>query len=216
MKKILALALSLTLALSLCACGGDTTGDTAENTDAQQMETDVVEIPEVEDLTSTDTSTIPGVEDGVLTVGMECAYAPYNWTQNDDSNGAVPIVNNPGSYANGYDVMIAQRICDTYGWELEIMSLDWAGLIPALQAGTIDAVIAGQSMTEDRMAEVDMSGFCTLTESASGSLFLVMSNGAKLVYKNSPVFFINSIRNSSVIRYIDESNQQDDGIRRTL
>lgn len=89
---------------------------------------------------------------------MECAYAPYNWTQNDDSNGAVPIVNNPGSYANGYDVMIAQRICDTYGWELEIMSLDWAGLIPALQAGTIDAVIAGQSMTEDRMAEVDMAG----------------------------------------------------------
>jgi putative lysine transport system substrate-binding protein len=158
MKKILALALSLTLALSLCACGGDTTGDTAENTDTQQMETDVVEIPEVEDLTSTDTSTIPGVEDGVLTVGMECAYAPYNWTQNDDSNGAVPIVNNPGSYANGYDVMIAQRICDTYGWELEIMSLDWAGLIPALQAGTIDAVIAGQSMTEDRMAEVDMAG----------------------------------------------------------
>ena len=58
MKKILALALSLTLALSLCACGGDTTGDTAENTDTQQMETDVVEIPEVEDLTSTDTSTI--------------------------------------------------------------------------------------------------------------------------------------------------------------
>ena len=158
MKKILALALSLTLALSLCACGGDTTGDTAENTDTQQMETDVVEIPEVEDLTSTDTSTIPGLEDGVLTVGMECAYAPYNWTQNDDSNGAVPIVNNPGSYANGYDVMIAQRICDTYGWELEIMSLDWAGLIPALQAGTIDAVIAGQSMTEERLQQVDMAG----------------------------------------------------------
>ncbi len=112
----------------------------------------------MEDLTGTDTSAIPGLEDGVLTVGMECAYAPYNWTQMDDSNGAVPIVNNPGSYANGYDVMIAQRICDTYGWELEIMSLDWAGLIPALQAGTIDAVIAGQSMTEDRMAEVDMAG----------------------------------------------------------
>lgn len=65
-------------------------------------------------------------------------------------------------------------------------------------------------------AKVDMSGFCTLTESASGSLFLVMSNGAKLVYKNSPVFFISSIRNSSVIRYLDESNQEDDGIRRTL
>ena len=158
MKKILALALSLTLALSLCACGGDTTGDTAENTDAQQIETDVVEIPEVEDLTSTDTSTIPGVEDGVLTVGMECAYAPYNWTQTDDSNGAVPIVNNPGSYANGYDVMIAQRICDAYGWDLEIVSSAWDSLTPAVQSGTMDANIAGQSMTADRMAEVDMAG----------------------------------------------------------
>ncbi len=157
MKKILALALSLTLALSLCACGGDTTGDTAENTDAQQIETDVVEIPEVEDLTSTDTSTIPGWRT-VSSPWVWSAPTPPNWTQTDDSNGAVPIVNNPGSYANGYDVMIAQRICDTYGWELEIMSLDWAGLIPALQAGTIDAVIAGQSMTEDRMAEVDMAG----------------------------------------------------------
>ena len=58
------------------------------------------------------------MEDGVLTVGMECAYAPYNWTQMDDSNGAVPIANNPGSYANGYDVMIAKKICEANGWEL--------------------------------------------------------------------------------------------------
>ena len=108
MKKILALTLALVLALSLCACGGgnaDTT--TTDNGDA--ADTATVEIPPVEDLTGTDTSAIPGVEDGVLTVGMECTYAPYNWTQTDDSNGAVPIVNNPGSYANGYDVMIAQQ-----------------------------------------------------------------------------------------------------------
>ena len=101
---------------------------------------------------------ISSVEDGVLTVGMECAYAPYNWTQMDDSNGAVPIVNNPGSYANGYDVMMAQKVCDTYGWELEVMALEWGGLSPALAAGTIDVAIAGQSMTAERMAEVDMAG----------------------------------------------------------
>ena len=131
MKKILALTLALVLALSLCACGGgnaDTT--TTDNGDA--ADTATVEIPPVEDLTGTDTSAIPGVEDGVLTVGMECTYAPYNWTQTDDSNGAVPIVNNPGSYANGYDVMIAQRICDTYGWKLEVQAIEWDGLIPAL------------------------------------------------------------------------------------
>lgn len=101
---------------------------------------------------------IPGTEDGVLTVGMECQYAPYNWTQLTDDNGAVPIANNPGSYANGYDVMIAKEICDTYGWELEIMALEWGGLTPALNAGTIDVAIAGQSMTAERMAEVDMAG----------------------------------------------------------
>ena len=115
-------------------------------------------VPAVEDLTGTDTSKIIGLEDGVLTVGMECAYAPYNWTQTDDSNGAVPIANMPGSYANGYDVMIAKRICQTYGWELEIISSAWDSLTPAVQSKTMDANIAGQSMTADRMAEVNMAG----------------------------------------------------------
>ena len=89
---------------------------------------------------------------------MECAYAPYNWTQMDDSNGAVPISNVPGSYANGYDVMIAKQICEANGWELEVVSSAWDSLVPAVQSGTIDAAIAGQSMTADRMAEVDMAG----------------------------------------------------------
>ena len=76
----------------------------------------------------------------------------------DDSNGAVPVSNVPGAYANGYDVMIAQRICDANGWELEVVSTAWDSLIPALQSGTIDVAIAGQSMTADRMAQVDMAG----------------------------------------------------------
>lgn len=71
-----------------------------------------------------------GVEDGVLTVAMECAYAPYNWTQSDDSNGAVPISNVPGSYANGYDVMIAKKLCEANGWELELVQSDWDSLVP--------------------------------------------------------------------------------------
>ena len=160
MTKLLALTLTLVLALSLCACGGTDTSTTTEDasTTPETSETETVEIPPVEDLTGTDTSTIPGVEDGVLTVGMECAYAPYNWTQMDDSNGAVEISNVPGSYANGYDVMIAKRICEAYGWKLEIVSSAWDSLTPAVQAKTMDANIAGQSMTAERMAEVDMAG----------------------------------------------------------
>ena len=99
-----------------------------------------------------------GVEDGVLTVAMECAYAPYNWTQSDDSNGAVPIVNAPGSYANGYDVMIAQKICEANGWELEVIQSDWDSLVPGVQTGAFDAVIAGQSMTAERAEQVDFAG----------------------------------------------------------
>ncbi len=99
-----------------------------------------------------------GVEDGVLTIAMECAYAPYNWTQSDDSNGAVPISNVPGSYANGYDVMIGKMICEANGWELEVIQSDWDSLVPGVQTGTFDAVIAGQSMTAERAEQVDFAG----------------------------------------------------------
>ena len=99
-----------------------------------------------------------GVEDGVLTIAMECAYAPYNWTQGDDSNDAVPIANVPGSYANGYDVMIAKRICEANGWQLEVIQSDWDSLVPGVLTGTFDAVIAGQSMTAERSEQVDFAG----------------------------------------------------------
>lgn len=99
-----------------------------------------------------------GVEDGVLTIAMECAYAPYNWTQTDDSNGAVPISNVPGSYANGYDVMIAKKICEANGWQLEVIQSDWDSLVPGVQTGNFDAVIAGQSMTAERAEQVDFAG----------------------------------------------------------
>lgn len=137
MKKLFCLMLALLMVFSLAACGGG-----EEETAAPSGEG----------------SSIPGLEDGVLTVGMECVYAPYNWTQTDDSNGAVPIVNQPGAYANGYDVMMAKKFCEKYGWGLEVMALEWGGLTAALNAGTIDAAIAGQSMTDDRLAEVDMAG----------------------------------------------------------
>jgi len=92
-----------------------------------------------------------------LKVAMECAYAPYNWTQADDSNGAVPI-SGTSNYANGYDVMMAKKICEANDWNLEILALDWDSLVPAVQTGQVDCVIAGQSMTADRMEQVDFAG----------------------------------------------------------
>lgn len=97
-------------------------------------------------------------EDGskVLKVAMECGYAPYNWTQPDDSNGAVPI-NDSSDYAYGYDVIIAKKIAEELDYELQIVKLDWDALIPAVQSGTVDCVIAGQSTTAERLEMVDFS-----------------------------------------------------------
>ena len=92
----------------------------------------------------------------VLRVAMECAYAPYNWTQNDDSNGAVPIAGT-NSYAYGYDVMMAKLIAEAMGKELEIVKLDWDALVPAVSSGDVDLVIAGQSITAERLEVVDFS-----------------------------------------------------------
>ena len=97
-----------------------------------------------------------GGEDNVLTVAMECGYAPYNWTQSDDSNGAVQIKDST-DYAYGYDVMMAKKIAEDLGMELEIVKLDWDSLVPAVQSGTVDCVIAGQSITEERLQMVDFT-----------------------------------------------------------
>ena len=94
--------------------------------------------------------------ENVLRVAMECAYAPYNWTQADDSNGAVPI-SGTNDYAYGYDVMMAKLIAESMGKELEIVKLDWDSLVPAVSSGDVDLVIAGQSITAERLEVVDFS-----------------------------------------------------------
>ena len=107
-----------------------------------------------------------------LKVAMECGYAPYNWTQPDDSNGAVQI-SGSSDYAYGYDVMMAKKIADELGYDLEIVKLDWDSLVPAVQSGQVDCVIAGQSITKERQQMVDFTdpyyyaSIITLTKSDS-------------------------------------------------
>ncbi len=158
MRKLLSLALALCMVFTLAACGEPAAAESeapeVDPKEAAEAVLSSITLPE-----GIDPAAVQGVEDGVLTVAMECAYAPYNWTQVDDSNGGVAISNmSSNSYANGYDVMISQIICDIYGWELEVVSSAWDSLVPGVQSGIYDAVIAGQSMTADRMAQVDMAG----------------------------------------------------------
>ena len=152
MKKIIALLLSVTMVLSMAACGSSSSSSAASQNAAASTaaSTGAAEGSDA-------TAAIPGLEDGVFTVAMECAYAPYNWSQTNDSNGAVPIKDS-NEYANGYDIMIAKKICEANGWQLEVIRSDWHSLVPSVQAGTIDAAIAGQSMTAERSEQVDFAG----------------------------------------------------------
>ena len=91
-----------------------------------------------------------------FTVGMECAYAPFNWTENVKSDTNYPI-DGTSFYAEGYDVQMAKKIADALDYRLVIKAIEWDGLIPALQAGQIDAIIAGMSDTEERRVNVDFT-----------------------------------------------------------
>ena len=112
-----------------------------------------------------------------LKVAMECGYAPYNWTQTTDANGAVKISGST-EYAYGYDVMMAKLIAEKLGKDLEIAKLDWDSLVPAVQSGTVDCVIAGQSITSDRLQMVDFT-----TPYYYASIVCLVNQGSK--YENA-------------------------------
>ncbi len=144
MKKIIALLLVLAMGLSIAACTAP--APAAEATAAPEAtELPAAEAPAEE----------PAEEALPFRVGLECNYAPFNWTQTEESESSVPIFE--GGFADGYDIQIAKIIAQGLGRELEVHKIEWDGLIPALLAGKIDAIIAGMSPREDRKVTVDFS-----------------------------------------------------------
>ena len=127
LKKLLAATLIGAMALTAFGCGGG--GNDAAEQGAE--------------------------ENNELRIGMECGYAPFNWTQQDDTNGAVAIEG--GGYANGYDVQIAKQVAEGLGKELVIVKTEWDGLVPAVQSGVIDGIIAGMSPTAERKEKIDFT-----------------------------------------------------------
>lgn len=102
----------------------------------------------------------PATTTGTLKIGMECAYEPYNWTDTEGTSlGVVPISSEgqSGLYANGYDVQIAQYVANRLGLKLEIYAMEWDSLIPAVNSGAIDAIVAGMSPTAERSEQLDFT-----------------------------------------------------------
>jgi len=136
-RKWLLVMISIMTAIVLAACGAGDKKDSGKSGDA-----------------GADTG---GSEDGgQFRIGMEAGYPPFNWTQQNDANGAVKIADN-AEYAGGYDVQMAKKIAEGLGKELVIVKMEWDGLVPALQSNKIDAIIAGMSPTKERKQTIDFT-----------------------------------------------------------
>ena len=112
--------------------------------------------------------------DDTLVVGLEAAYAPFNWTDSDSNSFNVVLDNVSGAYVDGYDVQIAKLIAENLNKKLVIKAIEWDGLIPAVQSGTIDLIVAGMSDTAERRQNVLFTNaYYTTTH-----VMLVRANGA--------------------------------------
>ena len=110
--------------------------------------------------TSSDSSSSDSLKPGdgkTLRVGMEAAYAPYNWQESSASDTTIPIENVSGAYADGYDVQVAKKIADALGMEPVAVKMEFGSLVDSLVNGQIDIICAGMSVTDERAQSADFS-----------------------------------------------------------
>lgn len=112
-----------------------------------------------------------------LVIGLECGYAPFNWTQMTDENGGVQIEGDK-EFAGGYDIEIAKKVAEGLGKELSVVKMEWDGLVPALLSGKIDVIMAGMSPTKERKETIDFSD-----NYYKSDLVMVVKKGSK--YENA-------------------------------
>jgi len=149
MKKRNWIILSLVTAMTVTMLSGCGSGETASSETAETAEAAVTTNDEVTEAEETGSD----AEGGVLRVGMECAYPPFNWTQDEattpDGSKAVKIYGSD-YYAYGYDVAVAQKLADELGMELEIHKVEWSSIGISMDAGDYDCIIAGMGRTAER------------------------------------------------------------------
>ena len=102
-------------------------------------------------------------EKTILRIGVECDYAPNNWLEDHQTDTNLPIVNEPGHYAEGYDIQIAKLIAEEMHAVLEVRRFGWNELLPALARREIDAIFSGMLDTEERHKTADFSDTYDIT-----------------------------------------------------
>ena len=134
MKKLFALLLTMAMVLSLAACGGK------KEEPAPTEEPAKTEEPAAPELTT--------VTEGKLTVATSPDFAPYEFYAIDE-NGNAQLA--------GFDMALAQYIADYLGLELEVVPMDFDGVLAEVTAGNVDLGMAGLSPDPERMEAMDFS-----------------------------------------------------------
>ena len=88
---------------------------------------------------------LPAAAQDKLTIGTEAAYKPFAYVL-------------PSGELTGFDIDIAKALCAAMAAECEIVNQSYDGLIPALRANKIDAIIASMTITDDRLKAIDFAG----------------------------------------------------------
>lgn len=148
-KKIVSVMLCAAMATTVLAgCGSSNTAstdaaaeETTEDVEAEATKEEAEDAEAAEG--ATDAAEVTTVEPGVLTMGTNATFPPYEYKDGDD------VV--------GIDAEIAQALADKLGLQLEIVDMDFDSLVASVQSGKIDMSLAGMTVTEDRKQNVDFT-----------------------------------------------------------
>ena len=148
-KKIVSVILCAAMATTVLAgCGSSNTAstdaaaeETTEDVEAEATKEEAEDAEAAEE--ATDAAEVTTVEPGVLTMGTNATFPPYEYKDGDD------VV--------GIDAEIAQALADKLGLQLEIVDMDFDSLVASVQSGKIDMSLAGMTVTEERKQNVDFT-----------------------------------------------------------
>lgn len=149
MKKLVTLILALALTLSLAACGGGNASTSGSTSSAGS------------DAASSGEAGFTTAVDGVLSMATEATFPPYEYYDGD------AIV--------GIDVEIAQAIADKLGLELQVTDIAFDSIIPGVQSGKYDLGLAGMTVTDERLEQVNFSD-----SYATGVQVVIVKEGGKV------------------------------------
>ncbi len=165
MKKLAALLLALCMALALCACSSGDSTPTPSAAPSEAGEPSAAPSAEASE-PAQGGAAFTTVEEGKLTMSTNAAFPPYEMTTDS------------GDF-EGIDVEIAAAIAEKLGLELDILDTDFDSALLAVNQGKSDMVMAGVSVTDDRLLVMDFSDTY-----ATGIQVVIVKEGSDVTLDN--------------------------------